>query len=430
MLVRAGVGSAWARLCIAVLGIAVQPVLVRSMGNDRYGAYATITTFAALASFADLGIGNGVISRLARLERTGDSAKIKGMLSSAFYALTCASVIVAVIGIVTSQHGLWSGLFKSQMPRTELDRSVEVYSILFGLSIPAQLGQKILIARQRGAEASIWLLATTLLATGLSTTAALRSASLPIQVGAVGIAPLLMGALQYTLLSRSTHACRPNIAWVRLDEVRSLLSSGTLFLVLGMAGAVGYQADLSVVAAVNGTVEAAGLAVAIRMFGTLQQLLSSALSQLWPAFAEALAVNDVTWVKLTLRKSMKVALVSGGMAAGVLALAVRPVTEVLFGSSVVPSWLVVISLALWTAQQTGNYPLAMFLNGSEALRFQGVVAVIMAISNLGGSVFLAKWWGPSGPVWSSLITHSVVVFFPSLIYVSRRMNLTNHDTVK
>lgn len=103
---------------IALAGLAVlaQPLLVRLMGNDRYGAYATITAFAAMVAFADLGLGNGLVNRLTVAFRHGDSPSIRRQFSSTFALLLLVAAVGVAASTVSMSTTLWSDLFQTGVP--------------------------------------------------------------------------------------------------------------------------------------------------------------------------------------------------------------------------------------------------------------------------------------------------------------------------
>jgi O-antigen/teichoic acid export membrane protein len=78
-----------------------------------------------------------------------------------------------------------------------------------------------------------------------------------------------------------------------------------------------------------------------------------------------------------------------------------------------------LGLGLWLAMNTLNGPLAMLLNGANAMGFQAACAILMAVGNVTISIFLVYRIGVSGAVWGSIIAQAVFVVLPSIWYVPR-----------
>ncbi len=63
------------------------PLALSYLGVDRYGLWMTISSFAVLLSFADMGLGNGLLSAIAEADGKGDTAAAHRYVSTAFYML-------------------------------------------------------------------------------------------------------------------------------------------------------------------------------------------------------------------------------------------------------------------------------------------------------------------------------------------------------
>src|SRR4051812_47085609 len=73
------------------------PLALGYLGNERYGLWATVTSFAAIASIADFGIGLGLINPLAEAEAKRDTLRSRVLVSNALCALTVISGVLALV---------------------------------------------------------------------------------------------------------------------------------------------------------------------------------------------------------------------------------------------------------------------------------------------------------------------------------------------
>jgi len=81
--------------------------------------------------------------------------------------------------------------------------------------------------------------------------------------------------------------------------------------------------------------------------------------------------------------------------------------------------VLMVGLGVWVIMNTVNGPLAMLLNGANAMGFQATCAVAMAVANVAISVFLVYRIGVAGAVWGSIIAQVVFILVPSAWYVPR-----------
>jgi len=422
-LVRAGFSSLAARIGSVVLALVLTPLIVRALGDERYGVYATLTTVVGLLAFSDLGIGNGLVTRLAAAGGRGDEDSQRRLVSMALAVLAVCGALIGGLGALAARTSSWADLLgSSTIPVREVSSAVLVFSLLFAAGLPAGVGQKVLLGLQRGGEASLWLLTSTAAALALTAVAAVADAGLTLVVAATMAPPVCLGAAQSVWLLQIRHPeLRPRLRDISRSGITELLRIGGLFVVLNLAGAVAFQTDLLVVSGVLGATSAAVFAICLRLFGLVVQAVTASLSQLWPAFAEALARGDHGWVRQTLLRTMAATALLAVPAVILLVIVGQDLVRWWVGPSLVPPTALLVAMACWTVQQCVIYPVAMLMNGAEMVRFQVIAASSMAVTNLLVSIMLTRQIGISGPVWASLLTHLVLNAAPAVVVVRRRL---------
>jgi O-antigen/teichoic acid export membrane protein len=240
------------------------------------------------------------------------------------------------------------------------------------------------------------------------------------------LAALLNGAV---LFRYQRPWLRPHRGDVDRKLMRPLLRVGGLFMVLQMAGLAAFQLDNFVIAQIMGARAVQEYAVPVKLFSLAPTLLSFALMPLWPAYRESLARGDWAWISRTLRRSLLLAAAINIPSAIFLTFAGPTVLHLWVGDKVHPEMILMVGLGLWLAMNTLNGPLAMLLNGANAMGFQAVCAALMAVGNVTISVFLVYRIGVSGAVWGSVIAQFVFVLLPSIWYVPRLLRRLRQEAV-
>src|ERR1035438_6179081 len=64
--VLTGAVATFARAVQVGTSLITVPLTLKYLGNERFGLWMTISSVLAMASFADFGVGNGVLSKVAR----------------------------------------------------------------------------------------------------------------------------------------------------------------------------------------------------------------------------------------------------------------------------------------------------------------------------------------------------------------------------
>ena len=82
-----GITAALARIVQMGSSLITVPFAIRYLGNERFGLWMAISSFLAIAGFADFGLGNGLLNSIARAQGKDDTEGVKRALSSAFASL-------------------------------------------------------------------------------------------------------------------------------------------------------------------------------------------------------------------------------------------------------------------------------------------------------------------------------------------------------
>jgi O-antigen/teichoic acid export membrane protein len=405
------------RLITVVVSFVATPFVVRGLGDARYGVFATMTMISSLLLFSDLGVGSGLVTTLAKVVGVEDRSAGRQLVASALLILTAASLVVGVCVCAVALFLPVDALLGAPPGDEQLVRhSVLAYAILFAAGVPAGLGQRVLMAMQRGAHAAAWTTVLAVLTSLLPAVAAMSGASLLVVVLAAMLPPAALGGVQTAwVLLRQFPDLRPRVRDFKRARTTALARSSGAFVVLQLAIAIGFQTDIFVVAALLGPTQAATYSLSLRLFGLAGMAASMVSVQFWAAAADALARGDMAWVRRTYRRLTAITTAVAGGSSIALLLAGQTFIAWWVGDSLVPPVSLLVAMALWTTWVAFLQPTAMLLNGAHVLRVQVVTAILMAAINLPLSILFTRQWGVTGPVVASLLASVATTGVPCLL---------------
>jgi O-antigen/teichoic acid export membrane protein len=417
-------GVAWVTSVTTTLMIV--PVVLHHLGHERYGVFATITAIAGLVGWADLGLGNGLISEVADAQGRDDSESTARAVSTAFFALLGLGVVLGSVFVALYPFVPWQAVFNvSGSAASGVGVAVAAYVTGVLLALPLGVVQRTEIGMQEMFVASAWQVFGSVLGLVGVVTAVWFDASLPYIVLAVAVAPALaLAGNGGELFFRRRPWLRPARKRVHRDTARSLLRIGSVFLVLQVAVAVAYESDALILAQVLGPAAVTTYSVTMRVFLIVPALAGFVLTPLWPAFGEAISRGDAQWVGRTLRRAVKGGLLLSVPTAALLAVVARPFIDAWAGFR--PPYLLILAAAIWVVVMTVGVALAAFFNGARVLRAQIVLAVVLMTANLGLSIAFTRWVGVSGVIWGSIAAQLGVIAISIVLLprVLRRIEAT------
>ena len=402
------------RIVALFLSLLSVSVSVRSLGDTAFGVVATLGTVIGLAGFADLGLGLGLMTRLAQSFGEDDQSQLKPLVSSALAFLGALGALVAVAGSVSIFVLPWDVLLGSpDLSRSEINASVVIFAVSVGLAIPASIGQRVLLGSQQGSTAYTWNLAASIAQFGAVLIVASWNGPVWAFVVATIFIPVLVSCVQSVWVLKRTAQLRPERRHISRDAARNLLQVGGLFFALNLAVAAAYQSDTLIVSSVLRASSAAVFVIVLRMFSAASGLVAASLGQFWPAMVEALAHGDLEWTRRRFRQVLVISTLSLAAMAGVLIALGRPIARFWVGDTLVPPLSLLVAFAAWTIYAHVMSQCSSLLNAGGVIGPQVVMATAMACVNVPLSIVLTRHIGIAGPLVGSLLAHFVCAGVPT-----------------
>jgi len=415
--------SAFGSRAIGLLASLISvPLTFRYLGAERYGLWMVLTSIISIMGFADLGIGNGVVNSVSEAYGKGDRDLAKEYVTSASVLLLCIAAVLALAGLVAYPFIPWLRVFnvKSETVATEGAKAFLVLYFWFVANIP--LG--VVTRAQAGLQQAYWsqvigaggnILSLLALVFVIAT-----HANLAVLVFASTFGSIIAILTNGWLLFREHPWLLPTWHSFRAQSANKIFKLGLMFFVLQSAVAVGFTSDNVVITQILGAAAVAVYAVPQKLFGVVSMLVSLGISPIWPAYGEALARGDVTWVRRAFWSSLRAIVLLAVPVCAILVFAGPWILRVTMGKSLHVPMSVLVVLGIWGVVSTASMPVSLLLNGVGAMKAQAIIAVVASSSNLALSIFLTRRLGVIGVCLGSSITQ-VLIVFPAYFFILRNL---------
>lgn len=417
--------SMWASLAnfistgLAMLALVITvPLTLSYLGEERFGVWMTVSSIAAMLSFLDFGVGNGLINRIAAVKANDDTKQLGFVITHGLLLLTLIGVAVGLLLIPLFVFLPWERIIKVSTPTVagEVRDILFVFLAIFAASIPINGLQKIFQGLQLAWQAHLCRGLGSVLSLVLVYMLARQQAGVPLLLLVTyGMQTGILLLLIFLLMGKKLIGYRHGYKYSWSAETRLLLKTGGLFFLLQIGMLIGWSADPLIISSTLGVAAVTKFALVQRLFQFVVLPLGIINAPLWSAYADAHARNDRAFIKKTLRSSL--------VNSTVLAIAGVVIIDLL-SSRIFALWLkgasdipfpVVLTYGIWAIFLVSGTAFATFLNGVGEIRIQVVTVLLFCLATLPLKFTVVPIYGLTGLIGVTILTYLVTVALPYLL---------------
>jgi O-antigen/teichoic acid export membrane protein len=405
------------------------PFVVRHVNSEQFGLWMTINSLVAVLAFADFGVGNGLLNAIARANGKNDQGAMRRAVSSGAAVLVGVAFLFLFLGIFLVPITDWAKIFHlhTRPAQTEVNISLQVFCICAAINIALSTATRVQLGLQLGFVSAISQIVGLLVGAAALALAISADATLPILLLAVlggpVVANILNSAIFFGYIRRDLQPAVMNVSW---STMRDLVGLGGLFFVLQLAAVLAFSSDNIIGTLYLGAGAIGDYAAAASLFGMIAILLGTVLQPLWPAYGEAVAHNDVRWIRVTLMR------VTAGSAFVSLIVAVlmlcffHEVSRVWLKRDLVVPGTALVGMATWAVLQAIGSSVSMLLNAAHVVRLQVVLAICFAVVSLTLKLFFVPIFGLAALPWATVCAYTPISLVP-VFFILKRLLLKLAD---
>jgi O-antigen/teichoic acid export membrane protein len=409
-----------ARASSMLMTIVSVPLTLNYLGPERFGLWMTVTSVVTMLSFADFGIGSGLLTVVAEASGRDDQIAIRRYVSSGFAILILIAVcILAVFFLCIFPAVNWAHVFNVYSPvaRADAGPAIAVLVACFAGSVASLIVPRAQLALQQGFVNNLWVTISLFVSLAAIWVVAAAHGSVALLIVAMLGTPVVAATLNGIIFFQRNKQYRPSWTLVNAAAMKRILSTGLMFVVLQLGASISFASDKLIIARLLGAEAVAAYSVYERVFGVGSNLMLVMLLPIWPAYAEAWARKDTAWVSKTLKRSLALS-VGISTAFGVSIVLLGPFIVSLWTRKDVPVQPIVLySLAIWCVILCTQNALAMLLNGLHVIRVQVISSIVVACLAIPLKFLLVRELGPAGAVLASSIAVTSLSLIPFSIVV-------------
>jgi O-antigen/teichoic acid export membrane protein len=379
-------------------GLVTIPLTLNYLGKEQFGLWMTLTGFVGFLTFTDLGLGIGLQNALSECHGKEDKQNPSKYISSTLFVMVLLMFLFVVIALFVLPHLDLARLFKveTELAKKELLLTAQAFLITFGFGLPCGLIQRIYIGYQDGYRADLWLTIGRVVALFGVLICIYFKLGLPLLSAIFMGSPFLLLLIGSIFFFRRHPWLKPSFGDVGYCCLRRIFGTGLTAVGAQVGYVMIYSGPALVIANRLGASAVTSFAVAQKLLGTAAIILTTVVLPLWPAYGEAAARGDWSWVMRTFKRT-----VLGGFIIQIpifflVAIFGRIVIRVWAGQEAVPDWTLLMALNVWYLVAVWNVCSSTILNGLDHMIGQSTYGPILAFAALLTGFFLAPRHGAAG----------------------------------
>lgn len=396
-----------------LVGLLLVPLTLKYVSSETYGVWLAISSMVAWFSFFDIGINNGLKNRLTEALARGDIPLAKKYVSTTYALLTLIFVPLMLIMLIAAPMLDWFSILNLDQQEVEgLLAAVCIVITYFCINFILSTVNVVMQADQRPADAAFRSFVQQLLSLAVIWVLTLTTdGSLVKLCLALCVSPIVVVALfNLTLFNGRYKTIAPAFRDIDFKKAPDLFKLGLQFFVIQIAGVIQYQMTNFLIIRYFGATEVTEYNVAYKYFSVPYMFWITMLTPVWAAVTDALAKDDMPWVRGTIKKYMRLFLAF--LAGCLLMLALSgPVYKIWVGDAVIVPFRLSLWVMLFNVVMMFGSVYVYVLDGAGILKLQTIACSISPFVFLGLCfLFIRLDWGVE-----SILIASILANFNGLI---------------
>ncbi|MFA5157480.1 MAG: oligosaccharide flippase family protein [Candidatus Omnitrophota bacterium] len=382
------------------IGLVTTAVFVRYVSPEQFGLYGSLTFLIGMIPVLDLGLGLSLRNKLAVFysEYEGHANECRRYFFSAHYAYLLLSCFLIVLLCLCYRIVPWAQLFNtndSQIIR-EGSLSYVISLIILVVGLPFSISIQGFFSFQQTQWNSFFELSKSILVLLFMVILILAKADFVLIVCSFALGMTLPVLISFFVFLKKRQ-WRPEPIDIRdiVVNVRELLPQGIQFGILQFCSTLVFSSQALMVGKLTGLKDAGEYALVQKLFLILTIIHFAVLTPLWSAYTDAVASNDIRWVRKTLTYSGWFSVILFSIGSVFFYFFGKTAIFIWTGKVILNHWLY-ICMGIWIFLSGIVNCFSVYLNGIGKLRMQTVLFVVAALVYMPLSLFLGNRFGAVG----------------------------------
>jgi O-antigen/teichoic acid export membrane protein len=400
-----------------VTNLIIIPLILNYLGAAKYGFLITLITILNWLLLFDLGIGNSVKNLVSQEYSEKNFETINSIFKNASLILFSIFIIFSIVTIYLIPLFNYQTFFNiNEITEKELALIVTSSIILFLLNMFLSLSNNVFYGLQKGYIPNVFNAIGNIITLIVIYYAIIHNFSV-LFIIITYVSGFLLGNLFTLIYLLVNKVVLPWKGKINKSQSKLILKLGIQFFSVSVIGIIIYSIDNIIITKVIGPSSVATYNPIMRLYQIIIQVNGLYLLSLWPAYTNAIAKKDFTWVKRKFKSSIKFVFYIFFPLVLILVIFGPKIISLWVGNNEhLPSQMLCLTIGIWTLIYLVNQATGIFLNGAGIMGQQikfGIISILVFIIS---AFFLVSKYGLIGLSISGILSSMVgLIVNPYLI---------------
>ncbi|AWK03016.1 hypothetical protein HYN56_01800 [Flavobacterium crocinum] len=376
------------------IGLILVPVLLKKLGQEKYGIWALLLSLIQWVSLMDIGIGNGLRIKLTEALSKNKQIEAKEYVSTAYYLMSVIAIPLMFILLPMFFLFNWSDFFNSKDISLSESRwivMIFVYSMImyFVLSLVNQ----VMYAVQRSSLTSIApILTSSIFIFIIYFFSKDNNASLLFVCIVYALCLILAITIISAFFYKEYSNLFPRKQSFKKDKIKPLLSLGVKFFIIQITGVIIFSSDNIIITQLLGPKFVAVYNIPFVIFNNISMLANIVMMPIYSSYTEAYSKGNLDWIKTKVVMLCRL-MIPFTIFVGIVVFLFPTIIKIWVGDSIdIPDYLPLL-VGLYSIVTVWNNIFSYVLGGIGKINLGMYTTIAQGILNIPLSIYFAKYCG-------------------------------------
>ncbi|MHA7900270.1 MAG: oligosaccharide flippase family protein [Henriciella sp.] len=399
----------------------VIPIAIGYLGQEQYGVWVACTSLATMfLSFGDGGVGNAIISMVAKRRNHSDQS-IRQIISNAHVLVVPFALAILCVSLVAALFLPLSEILHLDTNDEELEAKQVL--IVSALAICLNFITNITFKARAGLDqiphTSAWDAAAALFSLPVLLACVSLHLSMPWLVAAVLLAPALVKIVAIICFYYFNTDLSPRFKDVRISTSKKILSAGSTFFLITLSNALAINSDQVLISFFVGTDAVTMYFVANKVFVIPFIAANFIFAANWPEYARLAGVGDFDRIRFNYRRILFYSTAYALVVCFLLYFFFQVIVSVWIGGDMAVDPLIVLGMCVYGFLLVLTQCQATLLLSIEKLKAQRRLSLIMIAVNVPMTIILIQVYSAAGAVFATCVAYLCVFVIPYHFLIDR-----------